>query len=136
MDGMAKINRLVFEYINEHASKEMGAKFAKAIGPKNMAKETGLPSIPEMIDHLQKNNPTEFAKMFNGKRKPEEMNGHGPKAKKLKKDSDSSDESSSEGEDDTEELPKAPLVNGTSSKKDDSNSDSSSDESTDDEKES
>ena len=118
MDDTSEINRLVYNHINEHVSKEVAADFAKAIGPKNMKKETGLPSILEMIDHLQKNNPKEFAKMFNGKRKPEEMNGHGPKAKKLKKDSDSSDESSSEDEEaDTKTLPKTPLVNGTSSKK-------------------
>jgi len=129
MDDPKIMNKLVFDYLSEHTSKKMASEFAKSVGKKNIQQKLdGIPSITHMVSELVKNN------KLNGKRKVEETNGHGPKSKKSKpnSESDESEDSSSEEEEDTKKVSQAAKVNGVSKKDDESSSD---DDSSDDEEE-
>merc|ERR1712024_411599 len=95
MDDPKVMNKLVFDYLAEHSSKKMANDFAKSVGKKNIQEKLdGIPSISHMVSELIKNN-TFPGK---GKRKSEEMNGHGPTSKKAKpsSESDDSDDSSTD----------------------------------------
>ena len=129
MDDPKIMNKLVFDYLSEHTSKKMASEFAKSVGKKNIQQKLdGIPSITHMVSELIK------TKSLPTKRKVEETNGHGPKSKKSKpnSESDESEDSSSEEEEDTKKVSQAAKVNGVSKKDDES---SSEDDSSDDEEE-
>ena len=125
MDDPKIMNKLVFDYLSEHTNKKMAGEFAKSVGKKNIQQKLdGIPSITHMVSELIK------TKSLPTKRKVEETNGHGPKSKKSKpnSESDESEDSSSEEEEETKKVSPAAKVNGVSKKdKESSSEDDSSD---------
>ena len=121
MDDPKVMNKLVFDYLAEHSSKKMANDFAKSVGKKNIQEKLdGIPPILHMVSELMKNG--NFP--GKGKRKSEEINGHGPTSKKAKpnSESDDSDDSSTDEEEETKKSTQA-WVNGVSKKDEESSSD-------------
>ena len=132
MDDPKVINKLVFDHLQENVSKKMADEFAKSVGKKNIQQTLdGIPSITHMVGELIKTN-----KLPNGKRKAEEMNGHGPLTKKQKggSESDDSGESSSDEDEEDTKVAEIPKQNGVAKIADDSDSSDDEDSSEDDEK--
>merc|ERR1711899_663819 len=102
MDDPKVMNKLVFDYLEEHTSKKMANDFAKSVGKKNIEQKlNGIPSITHMVSELIKNNSLPSNAKVNGKRKVKETNGHGPKSKKSKPNSESDGSGDSSSEDDS-----------------------------------
>ena len=121
MDDPKVMNKLVFDYLAEHSSKKMANDFAKSVGKKNIQEKLdGIPSILHMVSELMKNG--NFP--GKGKRKSEEIIGHGPTSKKAKpnSESDDSDDGSTDEEEETKKSTQA-WVNGISKKDEESSSD-------------
>ena len=134
MDDPKVMNKLVFDYLEEHTSKKMANDFAKSVGKKNIEQKlNGIPSITHMVSELIKNKSFPSNGIVNGKRKVEETNGHGPKSKKSKpnSESDGSEDSSSEedsSDDEKEKKPATPAVMNGKKKEDSSSDEDSSDD--------